>query len=134
MMAAATDDFQALSLRALHLEAELRDVLHRPDAADIVQTVQRYERDKLQATLSLQAVRGAVANQRFSWQHEGGEGHTCGACSGISGCGHGSTEPTEADIKGATQESYQLLEESVSAINEAITEMQQLRTELLEES
>ena len=134
LMGAATQEFAKLSGRAVAAETALRGPLGRPDAADIVRTVQENERAKLHVTIALQAVRGAVAEQRFSWQAEEGGGAVVGcehACAGA--CGHAAPEePTEADINGATKESYQQLEACVGAINEAIAEMQELRAELAE--
>lgn len=143
LMAQLTAQFQALSGRAVAVEAGFRDGLGLAAAADTVRALQGAEKRKLEATLALQAVRAAVEQRRFSWQHgEGGvggepqcghdhgHGHSCGA--GKAGAPPPPPEPTEADVKGATRESYREMEACVAAINDAIAELQELRAEALE--
>lgn len=57
-------------------------------------------------------------------------GHACGL-----GCRHGAPpgEPTQAEYKGAVQESYRELQAVVVAINEALEEVAQLRLDVEEE-
>ena len=146
LMAAMTSEFSSLSKRALAVESALKDELHRADIANIVRTVQNQERRKLELTLGQQALRAAVEQHRFSWQHgdRSAIGGEAGCCSHVHGhvhdaaCGGGEetlpsaapVEPSEADIKGATKESTQELQLCIEAINDAIAELQELREEL----
>lgn len=146
LMASLTSQFQAMSRRVLAVEATLRDILARPDVADLCRTVQNAERRKLELTLTLQAVRAAVEQERFEWLrggdhgvgaedaaaavgHDHGHGHSCGAC-GVSAADV-PPEPTEAEVRGATREGTQEMEACVNTINEAIAELQELRAEIV---
>jgi hypothetical protein len=128
-MAASTTEFQALSQRVLALEAALRGRLAQGGAADALRAVQAGEREKLQATLALHALKSAVAHRRFSWQHEGHEGHEGCACGGAP-----AGEASEGDLAGATRDAVRQLQACVTAINDAIDEVRQLREDLLPES
>ena len=155
LMAGLTSHFQLLSQRALAVETVLRQLYvtskSAGTAADIVRVVQNAERRKLELTLALQAIRAAMHQERFSWQH-GDQGAIGGAVMGCSHVHHGGDsacsstaaaaaaassshllpkEPSENGIKDATKESYQELEICVTEINDAIAELQELRAELL---
>jgi hypothetical protein len=130
LMTSTTAEFQALSQRVLALEARLRGPLAAAPAADALRAVQGLERQKLQITLSLHALRSSLAHQRFSWQHEGHAGTGCSCAAAADEAG----EPTQAEVEGACRESYQQLEACVRHINDALDEVRELRQELLAEA
>ena len=148
LMQSLTAEFQSLSQRILAVETTLRDHFNSPDIANLCRTVQTAERRKLELTLTMQAMRSAVEQGRFEWQHgdhgvgaEGadgdhvhghGNGHSCGACGGSSA--DVTSEPTEAEIKGASKEGTREMDKCVELINEAIAELQELRAEALLET
>eukprot|EP00887_Chlorella_sp_A99_P003665 scaffold7.g3665.t1 len=114
-------------------EAGLREA-GRQDLAGLLRGVQEQERRKLELTLSLQALKAAHAQRRFSWQHEeaaeerGAHAHgdECGA-----GCAHGAVpEPTQAEWEAAVREAYRELQATITSINEAIDEAREERAEL----
>lgn len=67
---AATTEFSSLSQQARNAEAELRKCSEH-DLAATIRRIQELERQKLQATVQLQALRKAEAFQIFPWQHDG---------------------------------------------------------------
>ena len=104
-MTQLTAQFSQCSQQVITLEQELAGTLQCPQAAELLREVQQAEREKLQLTLSLQALRAAHAHKRFSWQVEeeaeaaaaamglmGWPGHICSI-----GCNHQSpdNEPTQ---------------------------------------
>ncbi|PSC72968.1 hypothetical protein C2E20_3660 [Micractinium conductrix] len=137
-----TAEFQQLSALVIGAEAALRGQ-GQADLADLLRTVQENEREKLRLTVALQALKAAHAQQRFSWQHEEAassslapgvsdllQGHLCGL-----GCMHEAPadEPTKAEYAAAVKETYQLLQASITAINEALEEVRQVAADLLEQ-
>ncbi|EFN57050.1 hypothetical protein CHLNCDRAFT_143776 [Chlorella variabilis] len=145
VMGQLTAQFQDCSRRVLSVEAALQST-GQDEAAALLRAVQENEREKLRLTLALQALKAAHAQQRFSWQHEEAavaaaaslapgvadllQGHLCRV-----GCVHEAPtdEPTQAEYAGAVRESYQLLQGTITAISEALEEVQQLQTDLLEQ-
>ncbi len=100
-MVRLTGEFQQCSQQVRALEQQLGGPLAQPQAAELLRALQERERDKLQLTLSLQALKAAHAHGNFSWQAEeaaaggeesGGAGHVCGM-----GCSHEgpADEPTQ---------------------------------------
>lgn len=133
VMQACVRVFQACSLQVRAAEAGLREA-GRQDLAGLLRGVQEQERRKLELTLSLQALKAAHAQRRFSWQHEeaaeerGAHAHgdECGA-----GCAHGAVpEPTQAEWEAAVREAYRELQATITSINEAIDEAREERAEL----
>lgn len=137
-----TGHFQELSGRVRAVEAALK-AGGQGELAGLLRTVQEGEREKLRLTLALQALKAAHSQQRFSWQHEEAaaaalapgvadllQGHLCGV-----GCMHEapSDEPTQAEYSAAVRETFQLLQGCITAINEALEEVQQAAADLLEQ-
>lgn len=67
----ATSSFAALSTTVRDVESQLRED-DLPELAASIRHIQEHERDKLRATISLQALRKAEAFDTFSWQQDGG--------------------------------------------------------------
>jgi len=135
-----TAEFKNLSNRIRTVETALQGSLQRPDAADIVRSIQEHERDKLYYTVAIQSMRGSVAGRRFSWQREAGPdgkgeaAATCGSCV-LKPCRHGDVpEPTEYDVNQVTKEAYQHLETCVRDINDSILELVELKRDVLQVS
>ncbi|KAL4434050.1 hypothetical protein ABPG75_000491 [Micractinium tetrahymenae] len=140
-MAQLTGQFQELSQQVRAAEEGLQ-AAGQGELTALLRTVQENEREKLRLTLALHALKSAHAQQRFSWQHEEAagslppgmadllQGHLCGI-----GCLHEAPadEPTQAEYAAAVKETYQLLQGAVTAINEAIEEVQQAAADLLEQ-
>jgi hypothetical protein len=99
-MVQLTGQFQQCSQQVIAIEQALAGPLGQPQAAELLRSLQENEREKLQLTLSLQALKAAHEHQRFSWQAEEGAdaagvgwpGHVCGV-----GCSHQgpADEPTQ---------------------------------------
>lgn len=70
LLAELTAEFSECSAEVLGIEAALREGRGRGDLAALLRGVQQGEREKLRATLALQALRGAYDRQEFSWQRE----------------------------------------------------------------
>eukprot|EP00877_Chromochloris_zofingiensis_P007611 jgi/Chrzof1/3102/Cz12g12030.t1 len=67
-----TAAFGACSRDVIAVENCLRDDVSRSDLTALLRSVQSHEKNKLQLTLSLQALKAAHAAGRFSWQQQGG--------------------------------------------------------------
>lgn len=128
LTASLTPRFQSLSQQALAVEALLRDVLHRMDVADVVRRIQDAEKEKLEMTLALHALRSASAvqqKQHDDHHHHHSHHHNCGG--GVEGDDDDDVSSKENEIKNAIQETYVSLEECVGTINDAISELHQLK-------
>ena len=159
-MQRCTGAFQACSM-AVRAAAGGLAAAGQGEAAALLRGVQEREREKLSLTLALQALKAAHARRQFSWQWEEGEGeraadqrspgaiarqhsshhhhhqdrhHACGGAGRCPGAPQAAvaTEPTRAEWEAAGREATQELQACVTAINEAIEEVVQLRIELLD--
>lgn len=118
--------FQNVSERVRGIEAHL--VQHgRDDLALLLRQVQEGEREKLEISLSLQALRTALAQGQFSWRTDdaaaaGGVGAPSNRCN-HSERGHSTQEPSQKDMDEAISECIKTLESVVQQINDALEEI-----------
>lgn len=119
--------FQSLSQGVREVEAALRKAGH-DDLAALLRQVQEQEREMLQSTLALQALRVARVHRRLGWQDGDDEGvgadgppqHSCGHhhhdCSPPAG-------PTKAEYEAAVGEAIRSLQSTVTTINGLLEEV-----------
>lgn len=122
-----TVQFQQLSQGVRDVEASLRDAGH-DDLAQLLRQVQEQEREKLQSTLALQALRAARVHKRLGWEDDADEG--LGAQSASHVCGHHHhadghacsppAAPTKAEYEAALSEAIRSLQSTVTTINECV--------------
>lgn len=128
LLAEMTVQFQQLSQGVREVEAALRDAGH-DDLASLLRQVQEQEREKLQSTLALQALRAARVHQRLPWENAGDEGVGAEAsttCTHHHAHGHACAPPpapTKAEYEAALGEAIRSLQSTVTTINGLLEEV-----------
>lgn len=131
LLAEMTVQFQTLSQGVREVEAALRDAGH-DDLAALLRQVQEQEREKLQSTLALQALRAARAHKRLGWQDGDDEGvgaENTPHCAGHhhhSEAGHACSPPaapSKAEYEAALGEAIRSLQSTVTTINGLLEEV-----------
>jgi len=111
-----------LSQEIIRLEALCNDHLQRPDISSILRALQESEKNKLQLTSDLYALK----NSGLLHRDDGaiGEDHI--------GCGCLGEAPLPQEAKQAAAEAYRQLEVCIHTINDFIQELQHLKVECVD--
>ena len=141
--------FSALSAEVNATGASLRSA-GRADLFEVVRTLQGFEKEQLRLEATLQVLRKAHAEQKWSWQRVGvslegvaardvrpdwARGAGCreqvAGTQDASGCQCCGPEPTEAEYSNALAEATQGLQSAVTSINDTLAELREAAADLL---